>query len=326
MRFGNFAADGDDLCYDPPTDENKYYFDFTTFFGYSKDDFSEDIQKSMDAGDLSYLFASYDVDIACPDSVLKDCSKDLLNYISFGALSLRTMVCFRPSCAVRLGSKKLKWKLFISYSLKHLNMKLGVRSYLQVKTHPLSRIVWKLFALHLGIQGFTKSSKIQYSKSSTFNRTPGASAIKKLYSKEDWESCNWRRVLATRKAYSGPDWTQVGVTERGWGGCYYVNDGEQLLFGVSLQTLLMSFSKSHGKGSPVDVDGADIEMLGDYFSELPVQDLVGMGGFYIHLKKGQGIVIPPLYIVGFVNSFQLRHPPMGEAAEETVANVLDSRC
>eukprot|EP00435_Cladocopium_sp_Y103_P037798 s1271_g10.t1 len=147
------------------------------------------------------------------------------------------------------------------------------------------------------------------------------SAVKKLYSKEEWESCNWRKVLATRNAYSGPDWTNVCTTEMGWGRCYYVNDGEQLIFGMSLQTLLMSFCKEHGKGVPTDVDGADIETLGEYFAELPVKDLVNLGGFYIHLKKGQGIVIPPLYMVGFVNSFQLRHPPTGEMAEETVANA-----
>lgn len=179
--------------------------------------------------------------------------------------------------------------------------------------------------MHLGLNIFKKDPifKIKHGQA---KRAPGASAIKKLYSKEEWESCNWRKVLATRNAYSGPDWTQVGVSELGWGRCYYVNDGEQLIFGASVQTLLMSFCKSHGKGLPTDVDGADIEMLGDYFSELPVKELVDMCGFYMHLKKGQGIVIPPLYIVGFVNSFQLRNPPTGEIAEETVANVLDSRC
>ena len=127
VRFGNFATDGDDLMYDPPADENAYYFDFTSCLGYSKDAFSEDIRKSMDSGDLSYLFASYDVDIACPDSVLKDCSKELLSQISFGGLSLQTIVCFCHSCAIKLNLKKLKWgAVHVFYSLKHPNIKLWV--------------------------------------------------------------------------------------------------------------------------------------------------------------------------------------------------------
>lgn len=87
----------------------------------------------------------------------------------------------------------------------------------------------------------------------------------------------------------------------------------------------MSFAKKFGKSRPIDVPGSDLCMLAEHLHQIPVGELVKMGGFYMYAKEGQGIILPPLHLVAFVNPFQLNNPPCGEVAGETVAHVLESR-
>ena len=49
-----------------------------------------------------------------------------------------------------------------------------------------------------------------------------------------------------------------------------------------------------------------------------------LGGSYIYLKSGQGVVIPPLRMIGQLNAFNLENCP-SEGESEINADILDSR-
>ena len=110
--------------------------------------------------------------------------------------------------------------------------------------------------------------------------------------------------------YSGPSYQWVGVTEHGWGKVLFVNNGERLVFGLPMQTCLMAMAE---KEKIAISSITDITALAKFFVSFKPKTLVEMGGFYIYLRQGQGIVIPPMYQIGILNAFNLDTCPTGDA-------------
>ena len=101
---------------------------------------------------------------------------------------------------------------------------------------------------------------------------PGPVKIKNLYSHAEWKECNWRKILAVKNIFAGLSGAKVDMTDLCWGRCFFVNQGEQLIFGLPLATLLMHYAKHHGKSDPKDVSDSDIGVLANHFKGIPVQD------------------------------------------------------
>ena len=146
--------------------------------------------------------------------------------------------------------------------------------------------------------------------------------VKRLYTEEEWNTCNWRKILATRNSYSGSEYSIACISDLSWGRAMFMNNGETFIFGLPLQTLLMSFCKTHEKSNVQDIPEADLASLGDFFSKIPIPAFMEMGGFYMYARKGQGIVIPPMFMVGFINAFLFDNPPNPEMAGITPGDIL----
>lgn len=97
-----------------------------------------------------------------------------------------------------------------------------------------------------------------------------------------------------------------------------MSQGAQLIFGMALQTLLMSFSKKNKKSKASEVEGATIKTLVDHFTQISLEEFQDLGGFWIYLREGEGVVVPPMTIIGHVNPGLLEHPP---GPGEDLANV-----
>ena len=149
--------------------------------------------------------------------------------------------------------------------------------------------------------------------------------MKKCYSEEEWLHCNWRRVLGVRNNYTGPGFSGVSLTDMCWGRCYFINQGEQLIFGLPAATLLMSYCQQNQKNAVEDIPGADIEELGKHMTSLPYAKLMELGGFFLYARAGQGVCVPPMYMIGNVNAYHLAQPLSGEASEETFCDYMDAR-
>ena len=150
----------------------------------------------------------------------------------------------------------------------------------------------------------------------------GPMSVKRLYSEEEWTTCNWRKILAVRNSYSGSEYSIACISDLGWGRGIFMNNGETFIFGLPLQTLLMSFCKAHGKSNIEDIPEANLASLGDFFSKIPCQVFMEMGGFHMYARKGQGIVIPPMFMVGFINAFLFDNPFTAEMAGVTPGDIL----
>lgn len=138
----------------------------------------------------------------------------------------------------------------------------------------------------------------------------GTFQLKKLLKEGAWEDSEWCKMLRVRMQYSGPSYEWVGVTEHGWGKVLFVNNGERLVFGLPMQTCLMAMAEKE----KVTISSiTDITALAKFFVSIKPQKLTEMGGFYIYLRQGQGIVIPPMYHIGMLNSFRLETCPTGDA-------------
>lgn len=142
--------------------------------------------------------------------------------------------------------------------------------------------------------------------------------MKKCYSEKEWQTCNWKKVLTVKHNYTGPEFSWVAMTDLLWGRCFVVSKGAQLVFGMSFQTVLMRFAKQNGKNSASEVEGASIQTLGEHFTQIPMPEFQNLGGFWIFLKSGEGVVVPPMTMVGHVNAGLLEHPP---ASHADLANV-----
>ena len=84
-----------------------------------------------------------------------------------------------------------------------------------------------------------------------------------------------------------------------------MNSGESLIFGMPIQTCLMLVCQHQNLK---DVNAIkDISAVADFLSFLPADDVIKNGGFYIRAKSGQGVVAPPLYMIGQMNGGILRN-------------------
>lgn len=66
-----------------------------------------------------------------------------------------------------------------------------------------------------------------------------------------------------------------------------------------------------------------ISELAGFFVSITIDEFKEMGGSYIYLKAGQGILIPPLYMVGTLGAFHLEHGP-SEGESEIVGDLTDT--
>ena len=142
--------------------------------------------------------------------------------------------------------------------------------------------------------------------------------IKDSLEDKQWADSSWLKLLRARNQYSGPSYEWVGVTEHGWGKCIHVNSGERLVFGLPFATCIQGMCDELGGHEQI----GDINHVASYFVSLPQKALVDFGGFYIYLRAGQGIVIPPLYMVGMLNAFNLMTGPNPEPCT-TTADVVE---
>ena len=149
----------------------------------------------------------------------------------------------------------------------------------------------------------------------------GATEVKKIYPEEtDWLESSWRRMLRPRNQYSGPSYEWVGTTEHGLGKCFFVNSGERFVTAMPMQTVLMSMEKHTGLAIS-SIPG--ISEVASFFVSLTIDEFKEIGGSYIYLKAGQGILIPPLYMVGMLGAFQLENGP-SEGESEILGDLVDT--
>ena len=123
-------------------------------------------------------------------------------------------------------------------------------------------------------------------------------------------------MLRPRHQYSGPTYEWVGCTEHGWGRCTMVLSGERLVCGLPLQTCLMSLADQ--KKIPMS-SVKDIQDVASHFVDIPYEKFMELGGSYIYLRAGQGVVIPPLYMVGHLNGLNLEFCPTTDTVSDGLA-------
>lgn len=95
-----------------------------------------------------------------------------------------------------------------------------------------------------------------------------------------------------------------------------VLSGERLVCGLPLQTCLMSLADQ--KKIPVS-SVKDIEDVANHFVEIPHEKFIELGGSYIYLRAGQGVVIPPLHMIGHLNGLNLEFCPTDYKLSDSLA-------
>ena len=130
--------------------------------------------------------------------------------------------------------------------------------------------------------------------------------IKKMFKDKEWVGGPILKMLRMRNQYAGPGFHWVGMTEHGWGKCVFVNNGDRFVFGMPMSTCLASMAAATKGQVP------DISALAEHFVALSPEQIISLGGFYIYLRQGQGVVIPPAYMVGMLGAFNMSSVPIDD--------------
>ena len=116
-----------------------------------------------------------------------------------------------------------------------------------------------------------------------------------------WDKNLFAKWLAPRNHYTGPEYRWVGLGELTWGKVIFINSGMRLIFGMPINTCVMLMCKIHNFKDDSGV--TDINDVASFLIHLKPEVLLAHGGFFIIAKAGEGVVIPPLYIIAQSNSF-----------------------
>lgn len=124
--------------------------------------------------------------------------------------------------------------------------------------------------------------------------------------------------LSPKNHYTGPDYKWIGLPELCWARCTFVNAGQFLMYGMPLQACLMLMCQKHKLSDASKIE--NIHDVANFLVDLPMESLLHNGGFYIYLRSGEGVVVPPMYMIVQVNAGLLEDgPPLrGRATAEFV--------
>ena len=117
-------------------------------------------------------------------------------------------------------------------------------------------------------------------------------------------------MLQARLQYTGPEFSWCGLGKLFWGKMVCVLSGERITAGIPI---------SHFVG---DIDGgATFGDLNTKFASMSRDDVVKAGGFWAYLRQGQGIIIPPAYIIMDINRGAMDYIAGAEDEEIAMAAV-----
>lgn len=73
-----------------------------------------------------------------------------------------------------------------------------------------------------------------------------------------------------------------------------------------------------------DID--DINDLANFLVDMSPKDLTSNGGFYIYVNEGQGIAVPPLYLIAQTNFGHLKSKDIAPNSQKScMSDILDPR-
>lgn len=123
---------------------------------------------------------------------------------------------------------------------------------------------------------------------------------------QDFDLCHIVDHLRPKNQYSGPAYCWCGLGKLLWGKFQVLLAGERLVSGIPLSHFTADFEK-----------GATLGDVTDKATSMSRYEIEKSGGFWIYLTAGQGVLIPPCYLLLEVNHGAL----VGEGAQESDASV-----
>ena len=123
----------------------------------------------------------------------------------------------------------------------------------------------------------------------------GIDAVRALLG-DAFSTSQWSKILAGKVTYSGPTHKWIGLADLLWGRLVYVCGGERLFVGIPL----MAYQKE------LEDHTVTLSQIVSQFTSATREQINERGGFACLVESGDGLVIPPGYLLADINTGALQ--------------------
>ena len=126
----------------------------------------------------------------------------------------------------------------------------------------------------------------------------------------DYSTSDYLKMLQGRLQHTGPEFSWCGLGKLFWGKMICILSGERITAGIPISHFA---GEIEGGATSGDVHGK--------FTSMSRDDVIKAGGFWAYLRTGQGIIIPPAYIIMDINRGAMDFTPDAEDEEIAQSSV-----